>query len=245
MLKLIQTEFLKLRRRRFVWLTFSAALIMPFFALLYFHYLGRTGVDPIQFYKWSAFGYTVWIILPVVLGILCAMLMREENQYEVTTQLWIVPVSKLGYFFSKFFVILIYSVCFMMINAIASIMFSVISGCVVFEWGSVLFLLEKCLEMGILTAFTLLPILAIAASQKGYILPACITLVYAFSGFFIMSVNMYLHPLSSMAVIIMRNKEIPGLVFTQEINIFFAFLCIIIWDLISILFAGMALRRKK
>ena len=70
--------------------------------------------------------------------------------------------------------------------------------------------------MGILTAFTLLPILAIAASQKGYILPACITLVYAFSGFFIMSVNMYLHPLSSMAVIIMRNKEIPDVYKRQD-----------------------------
>lgn len=245
MLKLIQTEFLKLRRRKFVWLTFSAALIMPFFALLYFKYLGKTGVDPILFYKWSAFGYTLWIILPVILGILCAMLMREENQYDITTQLWIVPVSKMGYFFSKFFVIFIYSVCFMMMNAIASVMFSVISGCVLFGWGSVLFLFEKCLEMGILTAFALLPILAAAASQKGYILPVCVTLVYAFSGFFIMPVNMYLHPLSSMGVIIMRNKEIPGLTFTQEINLPSAFLCIIIWDLISIIFAGIRLRRRK
>ena len=245
MLKLIQTEFLKLRRRKFVWLTFSAALIMPFFALLYFKYLGKTGVDPILFYKWSAFGYTLWIILPVILGILCAMLMREENQYDITTQLWIVPVGKMGYFFSKFFVIFIYSVCFMMMNAIASVMFSVISGCVLFGWESVLFLFEKCLEMGILTAFALLPILAAAASQKGYILPVCVTLVYAFSGFFIMPVNMYLHPLSSMGVIIMRNKEIPGLTFTQEINLPSAFLCIIIWDLISIIFAGIRLRRRK
>ncbi|HCU2767808.1 TPA: ABC transporter permease, partial [Clostridioides difficile] len=36
MLKLIQTEFLKLRRRKLIWLMLLSALIMPFFALLYF-----------------------------------------------------------------------------------------------------------------------------------------------------------------------------------------------------------------
>ncbi|WP_315119649.1 ABC transporter permease [uncultured Clostridium sp.] len=245
MLKLIQTEFLKLRRRKFIWLMLSAALFMPFFALLYFNYFEETGVEPIQFYKWSAFGYTVFIILPVVLGMLCTMLMREENQYDMLKQLWIVPVSKMGYLFSKFFVVLIYSICFMLITAVASVVFSVVPGYVVFEWGSVLYLLEKCLEIGALTAFVMLPILAIAAAQKGYILPACITLVYAFSGFILMTVNMYLHPLSSMAVIVMRNKDIPGLVFTQEINILFAFLCICAWDIIAALLANIALGRRR
>ncbi|HBL5294329.1 TPA: ABC transporter permease, partial [Clostridioides difficile] len=106
MLKLIQTEFLKLRRRKLIWLMLLSALIMPFFALLYFNYFGKTGVEPIKFYKWSAFGYTLWIILPVVLGIFCTMLIHEENQYDMLKQLWIVPISKMGYFFSKFFVVL-------------------------------------------------------------------------------------------------------------------------------------------
>ena len=51
MLKLIQTEFLKLRRRKLIWLMLLSALIMPFFALLYFNYFGKTGVEPIKFYK--------------------------------------------------------------------------------------------------------------------------------------------------------------------------------------------------
>ncbi|HDO8936203.1 TPA: ABC transporter permease, partial [Clostridioides difficile] len=54
MLKLIQTEFLKLRRRKLIWLMLLSALIMPFFALLYFNYFGKTGVEPTKFYKWSA-----------------------------------------------------------------------------------------------------------------------------------------------------------------------------------------------
>jgi len=218
---------------------------MPFFALLYFRYVKETGGDPIQFYRWSAFGYTLWFILPVVLGTLCTMLMYEENQHDMLKQLWIVPISKMEYFFSKFFVVLIYSICFMLITAAASVMFSVLPGFVTFEWGSVLYLLKKCLEIGIITSFVMLPIMAIAASQKGYILPVTITLVYVFLGFILMTVNMYLHPLPSMAVIVMRNGDIPGLVFTQAINIPLAFLCICVWNIVAVLLANIALGRRK
>lgn len=245
MLRLIQIEFLKLRRRKFVWLMLLTALFMPFFALLFFKYVKETGGDPLQFYKWSAFGYTLWFILPVVLGTLCTMLMYEENQHDMLKQLWIVPISKMGYFFSKFSVVLIYSVCFMLITAVASAMFSVLPGYVAFDWGSVLYLLRKCLEIGVIASFAVLPILAIAASQKGYILPVSITLVYVFLGFILMTVNMYLHPLSSMAVIVMRNGDIPGLVFTQAINIPLAFLCICLWDIVAVLFTNAALGRRK
>ena len=176
MLKLIQTEFLKLRRRKFVWLMLLAALFMPFFALFYFQHIGETGIDPVQFYKWTAFSYTPWIILPVVLGMLCTMLMYDENQYDMLKQLWIVPVNRMGYFFSKFVVVLFYSVLFMFITAIASILAGVLPGYIVWDWNSILYLLKKCMEISVLTAFAVLPILAVASSQKGYILPVCVTL---------------------------------------------------------------------
>lgn len=83
MLKLIQVEFLKLRRRKFIWLMLLAALFMPLAAVFYFSSVKGTGVDPIMFYKWTAFSYTPWIILPVVLGMLCTMLMYNENQYDI------------------------------------------------------------------------------------------------------------------------------------------------------------------
>lgn len=244
LLRLIQIEFLKLRRRKFVWIMMLSAFIMPFLAFLLFKYTKKAGVDPVQFYKWSAFGFTMFIILPFVLGVLCTMLMYDENQYDMLKQLWIVPISKMGYFFSKFFVVLIYSICFMLITAAASVMFSVLPGYVVFDWGSVLFLLKKCLEIGVITAFAMLPILAIAVSQKGYILPVSIELVYAFLGFILMTINMYIHPLSSMSVIVMRNGDIPGLAFTQAININLALLCICVWDITAILIANVALKRR-
>ena len=242
MLKLIQIEFLKLRRRKFIWLMLLASFCMPVFALYFFYRMGENCIDSIQFYKWTAFSYTPWIILPVVLGILCTMLIYDENQYDMLKQLWIVPVSKMGYFFSKFFVVLIYSVLFMIITAVVSIMFGVLSGYIVFDWESSLYLLKKCFGIGIIAAFSILPILAIAVSQKGYILPVCITLVYTFLGFILLMINMYLHPLSSMTVIVMH--DIPGIVFRQATNIPLAFLCICIWDIVAVLFADIVLNRK-
>lgn len=244
MLNLIQTEFLKLRRRKLIWFMLLAALIMPFMAFLLFKYRGETSVDPINFYKWSAFGYTFFIILPVILGIFCTMLIHEEKQNSLMKQIWIVPVSKLEYLFSKFFVVLLYSVGFMLITAIASVLFSVLPGYVTFEWESVLYLLERCFEIGVLTAFVMLPILALASSQKGYILPVCVTLVYAFCGFIFMSIHMYLLPLTSAAVIVMRNRDIPGITFSQPINIPLALLCICIWDVAAVVLAKITLKRE-
>lgn len=241
MLNLIQVEFLKLRRKKIIWTMLLAALIMPFFALFFVN----KGVDPREYYRWSAFNFTILIILPVILGILSTMLMHEENQYDTLKQLWIVPISKIGYFFSKFFVVLVYSICFMLIEFVASVMVSVLLGYVAFEWSSVLYLLQKCLEYGFFTAFAMLPILAIASSQKGYILPICITLVYAFFAIFIMPVNTYIHPLTSMEVIVMRNNDIPGIMWPQGINVPLAFLCIFVWDIIAVFFANMALKRSE
>lgn len=102
MLKLVETEFLKLRRRKLPWVMLLAAFVMPFFAFLFYSYLGKKGVDPLLFYKMSALGFTMFIILPVILGVLSTILMYDENQYDMLKQLWIVPVSKLGYFLANF-----------------------------------------------------------------------------------------------------------------------------------------------
>ena len=219
------------------------ALFMPLIAVFYFANVKGTGAEPIEFYKWTAFSYTPWIILPVVLGMLCTMLMYNENQYDMLKQLWIVPVNKTAYFFSKFAVVLLYSVCFMLITAVASILTGVLPGYIAIDSESVLYLLRKCMEISLLTAFAMLPVLAVAATQKGYILPICLTLVYTFLGFILLMVNMYLHPLSSMTAIVMR--DIPGVVFGQQLNVLVAFLCIGIWAAASVILTNVVLARRK
>ena len=244
MLELIQTEVLKLRRKKLLWLMLPAALVMPFFAWLYFRYFGEKVIDAVLFYKWSAFSGTLFIILPFVLGILCTMLMHDENRYDMLKQLWIVPVSKMGYFFSKFVIVLAYAVGFMLLDALASILFSVLSGYVAFEWESIRFLVEKCLEIAILTALAILPILAAAASQKGYIFPACLTLVYVLAGFLVTPVSAYVHPISSVLVIIARHGDIPEAL-SQAIDVPAALLCISVWAAASVVLAQFTLGQRK
>lgn len=243
MLNLVQTEFLKLRRRKFIWLMLLAALLMPLVAIFYFGTTNTAGVTPMQFYKWTALSYTPWIVLPLVLGMLCTMLMYDENQNDMLKQLWIVPISKMRYFFSKFTVVLVYSLCFMLITAACSILSGVLPGMIAFTSGSVSFLFIKCLETGILTPFAMIPVLAVAASQKGYILPVCVTIVYTFLGFILLMVNMYVHPLSSATAILLRNIE--GVVMNEPVHIGKAFLCIGIWGTASTVWARVALSKGK
>lgn len=143
LLKLIQTEFLKLHRRKFILLMLLAALLMPFLAIFYFSGFREAGVDTIQFYKWTAFSYTPWVILPVVLGVFSTMLMYDEHQNDMLKQLWIIPISKAEYFFSKFIIVLSYSICFMLLTAGLSVLFGMLPGYITFEWGSFCYLLKN------------------------------------------------------------------------------------------------------
>ena len=46
LLNLVQTEFLKLRRKKMIWFMLLAAFIMPFFSFIYYNYFEANGIDP-------------------------------------------------------------------------------------------------------------------------------------------------------------------------------------------------------
>ncbi len=242
LLNLIQIEFLKLRRKKFVAGMLFAALIMPVIAVFYFGMLDTKELDPIKFYKWATLSYTPWILLPVVLGVLSTLLMYDEHQNDMLKQLWVVPIGKLAYFFSKFFVMLMYSNVFMMISAIGSILAGLLSGLIPLTAPSLLFLFGKCLEISLLAPAAMLPVLALAAAQRNYLLPVGFTIIYTFFGFILLMTNMYLHPLSAMTAILVRND--PVVILNEPINTGKAFLVLGIWSLISTIGAGFALRRS-
>lgn len=243
MLKLVQTELLKLRRRTFVWLMLLAAFVMPLVAVFYFYPAEIREIHPIMFYKFSAFSYTSWIVLPMVLGLLCTMLIYDEYQNDMFKQLWIIPVNEMSFFFSKFIIVLIYSLCFMVLTAFISALAGIVLGIAGFTNDSFSFLLIKCIEIGSLTPFAMIPVLTVAALQKGYILPVCITLVYTFSGFILLMVNMYFHPLSSIMVILLRN--IDGIILKEPIHIGKALLSIGLWDTVFTILAKVILKKEK
>ena len=70
MLRLIQAEFLKLRRKKFIVLMLLSALFMPLLAVFYFRSADKTVIEPLQFYKWTTFSYTAWIILALIFTVI-------------------------------------------------------------------------------------------------------------------------------------------------------------------------------
>ena len=241
-LLLLQTEFQKLRRKPVIWLMLLAAFVMPFFAAVYFRALGNLPVSPPLFYRWAAFGFTLFLLLPFILGLLCTILVHDERQSRILLQLWLVPISKKSYFLGKFFIVLLYSLCFMLLTAIATFGFGISSGCISFQWNSFFFLLEKSMELAVLAAFAILPILAVSGLQKGYLFPVSLNLLYLFLGFFLTPVNPYLHPLSAASVLLAGNGEIPGFP-VQEFSVVPAVLCICLWDTLALLVAARSLKK--
>lgn len=143
LLNLLQLEFHKLKRRKTVWLLMLSSIVMPFVALIYFSREVASGISAIQFYKWAVFSYTPWIILPVILGMLSTLIIYTENQNDVLKQLWIIPISKIKFFFSKFIVLFLFSMSFMLISAILSGLLGTAFGYFDFDWESSNFLLSK------------------------------------------------------------------------------------------------------
>ena len=195
------------------------------------------------FYKWSAFGYTSFIILPFILGILCTILMHDENRYDMMKQLWIVPVSKMGYFFSKFVIVLVYAICFMLITAVASVLFSVLSGYVIFDWESVSFLLERCLETALLAALAILPILAAAASQKGYL--ACLYFIGLYIFWLFYHVSQYVSTsLIRYSCDHSKGWGNTGACIDAGGSRSLSTSCFCVWDVAAVILAKITLRRK-
>ena len=168
-LLLLQTEFQKLRRKPVIWLMLLAAFVMPFFAAVYFRALGNLPVSPPLFYRWAAFGF-----YPV--SSYCPLSSDSSAPYWYTMKDSPVSFCSSGlyqsaeksYFLGKFFIVLLYSLCFMLLTAIATFGFGISSGCISFQWNSFFFLLEKSMELAVLAAFAILPILAVSGLQKGY-----------------------------------------------------------------------------
>lgn len=238
------TEFFKLRRKKALWFLAAGAFLMPVLTALMFGYLGKTDVAAEEFYRWAAFGFTLFILLPTVLGVLALLLMYHENRNDMTKQLWIVPVGRTEYLLAKFFLVMLGSVSFMMLTAFASELCGILCGCVTFSSGSFWYLLKKCFEIGILTAFAIVPVLAFAAVWKGYLLPFCVMLLYVFSGFFLMGENGFWHPVCAAATIIMRNGDLPGVAAPQTECVTASVFCILLWALTTFAFARFWLRRR-
>ena len=241
MLNLVKVEFLKLKRKKIVWMMFPATLLMPLLAIIYFGNIDLSG-NAMKYFKWTIFSYNLWLILPIILGIFSTMIVFMEYENDTFKALWIVPIQKTKLLISKFIIVFLYTLVFMGLSILFTLLFGRIIHHIEMDHFLLIFLIRKCFEISGLLSVSMLPILSIAFLTKKYILPICITIVYAFSGFVILMVNMYIHPLSSSTVIVLR--DVTGIVLNQDINIFCSLLCIGIWVVGFTIVTKLLLKRR-
>ncbi len=201
MLNLVKVEFLKLKRKKIVWMMFLATLL-----------------------------------------IFSTMIVSMEYENDTFKALWIVPILKTKLLISKFIIVFLYTLVFMGLSILFTLLFGRIIHHIEMDHFLLIFLIRKCFEISGLLSVSMLPILSIAFLTKKYILPICITIVYAFSGFVILMVNMYIHPLSSSTAIVLR--DVPGIILNQDINIFYSLLCIGIWVVGFTIVTKLLLKRR-
>ena len=241
MLRVIETEFLKLRRRKAILIILAVSSFMPIIGIVYFRTIGASTATALDFYKWSALSYTPWIILPVVLGIFIALCMTDEKEQRIFNQLWIVPVKPISYLIGKYVVMLCYSLLFMLLTIGASLAASIFSGCLLPESSEIMLLIRKCLSIAILESLAMLPIQAIACFDRGYVITIGFTIVYMFLGFIVLMVNFYVHPLASVTALVLH--DIPGVMLSEPVNYAKAWTCIGGAGIISTVLAILGLKR--
>lgn len=207
MLSLIRTETLKLKRRPVVLFALLSSACPPVINMLYtFNLPENSGINAAfkDFYQ-SGFTFTEWILLPCVLGMLGSMLLIDERENGTLKELMMIPVNKALLLLSKLSVLLAFSVLFVLSTAIFTVAGALAVGYPDMTAVWILRLFEIYAKTGVLTALSITPIVFIAAAgRRGYILPACATLIYAISGFILASEFMGIHPLASIAGIVWR-----------------------------------------
>ena len=227
MLNVVRVEFSKLRRWKLLRVLPLLSLVLPAITFSYFathpDYLTDMGL-----YKQALFSFNIFLILPAILGVLASMLVYNEQRCDVLKQLWIIPVSKGGYLFAKWVVVLTVSLAFMML----------------LSWNGEMmaFVLYKGIEAAVLEAVAVIPILALAVSHKGYLLPCCAAIIYAFLGFIVAQTNPYLIP--SACAVLCISRDLPNIIMPCAYQPFFAVLCFGGWAVASGIYAYHGLSEK-
>lgn len=208
---MLEAEFIKLKRRWVILFALLTSTVPPLITILYTFNLPKGSSINAKFTDFYQFTFTEWVLLPCVLGMIASMLFFDERENCTLKQIMIVPVNKALFLFSKFTILLLFSILFMLLNAVFTVLGALILGYSDITRALILRLFSLCLQTGFLTAFAIFPIVAIVViAKKGYILPTCASLIYSISGLILSSNLVVVHPLSSVAGIVWY-KNIEGI----------------------------------
>ena len=175
MLKLVYCEFLKLKRKKFIFLTIFAAALFPI-PMTTFAAKSNLGFDWL-YLNIGVFGY--FLLLPTVLGILGAILFFSEKTNGTQKNINTIPISTAALITAKVITILIFSIIYSLATNAATL----IGGLIIGSADHILYRLLLGVLIGVMVAVSILPVIAIEClSKKGYIFAsASFAIVFAMS----------------------------------------------------------------
>ncbi len=124
MLKLIYCELVKLKRKRFVWLSVAAAFLfpIPLTCLMTTQDMigrfGKSGLFDSLFHM--VLGYAVELLLPCVIGVVAAMLFFMERDNDTFKNLRTIPVTSTQMVLAKLTVLFLFGELFCLLSVCAT-----------------------------------------------------------------------------------------------------------------------------
>ncbi|GGF62472.1 lantibiotic ABC transporter permease [Paenibacillus albidus] len=180
MLSLVRCEFLKLKRKKFILFVILAACLfpIPFTLLVLKGSLGSIGAYDGLFGLIITYGAP--LMLPVIIGIVAAMLFFMERDNDTLKNLRTIPVSSARIATAKLIVLFIFGFIFSM----ASVGSSMVSGLLVGGINDIFIKLGISALTGLLlTAGTLPVIIAIVYFNRSYVFSILVVVFYAIFNF--------------------------------------------------------------
>ena len=181
MLKLVICEFLKLKRKKFIWLVVLSAFLFPV-PLTALMTMPQTAgqydskIDIFNDYFQCVMGYGVELLLPCVIGVMAAMLFFMERDNDTFKNLRTIPVTSTQMILAKIIVLFFFGSIFSLISALISIL----CGGMIAEVNSIAYRLFFALEMGIfITAGTLPLVVLVVFFSKNYVFSVLLCVFYS------------------------------------------------------------------
>lgn len=179
MLRLIQVEFMKIKRQKFIILTLLASLLVPFpWCIVCI----RDNLGFQNLFQ-GMLVYGGLLFLPCVLCIAAATLFYREEDYDTLKNILMVPVSKTSFVLSKMTVLLVLSAVYCFLGLLVCILLSFFllnSGLSEFRITAV----QDTLMLAVFVFLAITPMITIMLLfKKGYIFAVIISFIYAIVSF--------------------------------------------------------------
>lgn len=178
MLKLLQCEYMKLKRSKFLLIGTLGTLIVPFFVIVnavtaYFSNSG-TVISLFSLYD-NALMFLMLLFEPMVLTILGAWIISREYIDGTLKNIFAIPVSQTAFFAGKLLFFVLLTFMFMLISWLEILILAFICSCFIpvaeLTIPSILYFLIKMLFGAILLCATQTPFIYLAIRTKGFVVP--------------------------------------------------------------------------